>query len=121
MKIVLIITVLEILAVAFWMLVGHSRKRHLEIASGGLNGPLGQGDRPVIDLPAPDLPDVFDTNRWHFLNAWQVNPQADDRRPMFGGVTEGAGPPSVRRAVSRRSHQVKFKEWSKNRSASGTG
>ncbi|MGI9166556.1 MAG: hypothetical protein ACR2G5_09240 [Pyrinomonadaceae bacterium] len=120
MKIVLIITVLEILAVAFWMLVGHSRKRHLEIASGGLNGPWAKG---IVQLSTcqRQISPMFDTNRWHFLNAWQVNPQADDRRPMFGGVTEGAGPPSVRRAVSRRSHQVKFKEWSKNRSASGTG
>jgi len=121
MKIILVITVLEMLVVALCLLVRPSRNRHLEIASGRLNRPLSHGDSPIINLPPPDLPDVFDTNRWAFLNAWQVNPQADDRRPMCGGVTEGAGPPSVRRSVSRRSHQLMFKEWSKNRSASGTG
>ncbi len=115
MKIVLIITVLEILVVALWLLFGHSRKRHLEIAACALNGPPSHGKSPVINLPPLDL---FDVNRWVFLNAWQVNPQADDRRPMLGGVTKGAGPPSVRRSVSRRSHQLMFKEWSKNRSAS---
>ena len=118
MKIIFIITVLEVLVVTLWVLVGHSRKRHLEIASVSLNGPLSHGQNPVINLPPLDL---FDINRWAFLNAWQVNPQADDRRPMLGGVTEGAGPASVRRSVSRRSHQLMFKEWSKNRSAGETG
>ena len=118
MKIILIITVLEVLVVTLWVLIGHSRKRHLEIASGGLNGPLSHEQNPVINLPVLDL---FDNNRWAFLNAWQVNPQDDDRRPMLGRVAEGAGPASVRRSVSRRSHQLMFKEWSKNRRAGGTG
>jgi|SRR6266536_1376882 len=118
MKVILIITVLETLVVALLVLVGHSRNRHLEFASGLLNRPQSHGAGSVIKST---LPDLLDVNRWAFINAWQVNSQATDRRPMRGDVTEGTGPPSVRRSVSRRAHQLMFKEWSKDRSADGAG
>jgi len=66
----------------------------------------------MIDLPKPDLSDA---TRWAFINRWQVNYQADDRRPMDGGAASAAISPSVRRSFARRKHQLMFKEWSRER------
>ena len=115
MKIILIITVLETLALALWMLTKHSQRPRLEIAQGRLDNRVKQERTQVAVLPSADL---FAFNRRAFLNSRQINPQADDRTPMQGAVIDGAGPSAVRRSVSRRSHQLRFKEWSQNRSAS---
>jgi hypothetical protein len=66
----------------------------------------------MINLPKPDLSDA---TRWAFINQWQVNDQADDRRPMDGGATSASASPPVRRSIARRKHQLMFKEWSRER------
>lgn len=116
MKIILIITVLETLALALWMLTKHRRHPRLEIAQGRLDNRVREEITQVAMLPSPDL---FDFNRRAFIHSRQISPQADDRTPMQGAVIDGAGPPAVRRSVSRRTHQLRFKEWSQNR-RSGT-
>ena len=57
----------------------------------------------------------FDPVRWALLNPWLSEGQPDDRLPVNGSVTDCHGPPSVRRAFARRSHQLMFKRWSQAR------
>jgi hypothetical protein len=71
-------------------------------------------------VPAPDadvaasLP-ASPASRWAFINGWKVEPQSDDRAPMFGAVAAGTASPSARRSTARRKHQTMFKEWSQDR------
>lgn len=53
--------------------------------------------------------------RWSFINGWKVEPQSDDRAPMFGTVATSTASPSARRSSARRKHQAMFKEWSQDR------
>jgi hypothetical protein len=64
---------------------------------------------------APSLPDPLSTLRWAFINGWKVEPQSDDRTPMFGEVAHSTASASARRSSARRKHQVMFKEWSQDR------
>ena len=48
-------------------------------------------------------------------NAWLSEGQADDRIPMNRSVKDSGGPASVQRSFARKSHQVRFKEWSQAR------
>jgi hypothetical protein len=57
----------------------------------------------------------FGPIRWAVANPWLPEGQADDRAPMNGSVGDCHGPPSVRRAFARRSHQLMFKKWSQAR------
>jgi hypothetical protein len=57
----------------------------------------------------------FDPIRWELANLWLSEGQADDRTPMNGSVGDCHGPPTVRRAFARRSHQLMFKKWSQAR------
>jgi len=51
-----------------------------------------------------------------FLSDWQPVEQHDDRRLMSGSVAViRETTPSVRRAFARKSHQLMYKEWSKER------
>jgi hypothetical protein len=56
-----------------------------------------------------------DAAHWAFINQWQVAEQSDDRRPMNGAVANDGGMPSVQRSFARRSHQLSYKKWSKER------
>ncbi|HEY2973931.1 MAG TPA: hypothetical protein VGJ48_15560 [Pyrinomonadaceae bacterium] len=53
--------------------------------------------------------------RWAFINEWHVEPQSDDRAPVFGAVAPSTASPSARRSAARRKHQARFKEWSQGR------
>jgi len=64
---------------------------------------------------APSLPDSFSTIRWAFINGWKVEPQSDDRAPMFGEVAHSTASPSAHRSSARRKHQAMFKAWSQDR------
>jgi len=64
---------------------------------------------------APSLSDSLATSRWAFINGWQVEPQSDDRAPVFGAVVSSPASPSARRSTARRKHQAMFKEWSQDR------
>ena len=67
------------------------------------------------DGTAPFLPESSATLRWAFINGWKVEPQSDDRAPMFGAVAPSTASPSARRSSARRKHQAMFKEWSQDR------
>jgi hypothetical protein len=64
---------------------------------------------------APSLPESASTLRWAFINGWKVEPQFNDRAPMFGAVVPSTASPSGRRSTARRKHQAMFKEWSQDR------
>jgi hypothetical protein len=61
------------------------------------------------------LVDSSAASRWAFINGWQVEPQSDDRAPMFSAVAPETASPSARRSTARRKHQAMFKEWSQDR------
>ncbi|MDX6611361.1 MAG: hypothetical protein QOD75_547 [Blastocatellia bacterium] len=58
---------------------------------------------------------MSDPARWAFINHREIIRQAHDIRPARGGADTGSGPPSVQRAIARRVHQMKQKEWSQER------
>jgi hypothetical protein len=64
---------------------------------------------------APALPEASATSHWAFVNGWKVDPQSDDRMPMFGTVAISAASPSAHRSTARRKHQAMYKEWSRDR------
>ncbi|SRR6266700_6402064 len=110
MKIVLFITLLETLALTLWMtrrwLSRNVRSRAL------LTPPV----RPAANSLVVDrVSTPVDVPHWVFINDWQLEGQTDDRRPVVGSVADGPGRPSARRAFARRSHQVNYKEWTKER------
>jgi hypothetical protein len=63
----------------------------------------------------PSPPDASVTSRWAFINGWKVEPQSDDRAPMFGAVAPATASPSAHRSSARRKHQAMYKEWSQDR------
>lgn len=69
-------------------------------------------DTRPTKLPRP-VP--FDPVRWALANSWLTEGQADDRMPMDGSVTVSGETPSGQRAFARRSHQLGFKKWSRER------
>jgi len=50
-----------------------------------------------------------------FINDWRVEPQSNDRPPVFGVVAPGTAAPAARRSTARRQHQQMFKAWSQDR------
>ena len=66
----------------------------------------------VIEVP---LMAPADKSRWAFITEWQVEPQSDDRQPMFGRVAAGKSSQAAGRSRSRRQHQAMFKAWSQSR------
>ena len=113
MKIIFLITVVEVLTIALVLLVFvRSRNKRIEVATVSLKRPLAPNDDLIVKVPAPDS---FDTSHWAFINEWHMNDQGDDRRPMIGAVAESSGSLSARRSFARRSHQLMYKEWSRTR------
>jgi hypothetical protein len=110
MKLVLLITVLESLAITSWLLLRRFR-------SGNSKMPAKQILIPILTTAtkASILTSSFEASRWSFINGWQVEPQADDRKPTFGAVAAQAGSASGQRSFARRSHQRSFKAWSQER------
>lgn len=104
MKIIILITVVETIILTLWLAYSSYRRRtsHLRIAAT-----TGQS-RVSSLIPIPE--------HWSVLNRLQVQGQQDDRQPMNGAVAiskEVAA--SVHRAFARKSHQLMFKKWSKDR------
>lgn len=54
-------------------------------------------------------------SHWAFINGWKVEPQSDDRTPVFGAVALSTASASAHRSSARRKHQARFKEWSQDR------
>jgi hypothetical protein len=66
---------------------------------------------------APALNSLASTakSRWTFINDSKVEPQSDDREPMFGAVAAGTTSLPAGRSSARRKHQAMYKEWSQSR------
>ena len=114
MRLIVVIATLKILVIAFLVL---TLRRLRDMRSKRPIAPLKlrlaySGDKLTTDSPTPA---PFDAIYWAQLNEWHLAAQADDRRPMDGRAGEGSGSASARRSVARQSHQVMYKEWSKQR------
>ena len=110
MRIVLLITVLESLAIASWLMVRSFRN---EI-------PKLQPVKSIVPVYAnanvrAGFPSALEASRWNFINNWQVEDQADDRGLTLGAVAARTGSNPERRSFARRSHQRNFKTWSQSR------
>jgi hypothetical protein len=70
------------------------------------------GGNPLIKVPAP-VP--FARKRRVLANPWLSEGQPDDRKPMDGSVKDSGETSSGQRAFARRTHQLMFKKWSKER------
>ena len=107
MKIILLITLLEILAITSWLVLRHFRIEKSRIQAAMI--PVPNTSIAKSSLSSPDA------SRWHFINGWDVAAQADDRRLTLGRVIERAGSAPALRSFARRSHQRNFKAWSQER------
>jgi hypothetical protein len=109
MKIVLLITVIESLAIAAWLTL-----RLFRTASA--NMPAVAAIIPVPKSAATStMSSSLEVLRWSFINGWKVADQADDRRLTLGTVAGRAGSAPEQRSFARRSHQRSFKAWSQER------
>lgn len=54
-------------------------------------------------------------SHWDFINSWRVEPQSNDRAPVFGVVVPLGASASARRSTLRRKRQEMFKAWSQDR------
>jgi len=110
MKIVLLITVIESLAITAWLTL-----RLFRTASANMPAPQSIIPVPNSAYANPTVSSSPDLLRWNFINSWKVADQADDRRLTSGRVGERAGPAPAQRSFARRSHQRSFKAWSQER------
>jgi len=108
MRIVLIITVLESLAIASWLMVRRFRNDIPKLQPA-------KSIVPVLANIAAGVPSTLEASRWNFINNWQVEDQADDRGLTLGAVAARAGSNPEQRSFARRSHQRNFKTWSQAR------
>ena len=110
MKVVLLITLLESLAIASWLILRRFRSEYSKISAAGAMMPVLDNayERSVV-------PASLATSRWSFINGWKVEAQADDRMLTLGTVAQCAGSAPARRSSARRSHQRSFKAWSQER------
>ncbi len=109
MRIILLITVLESVAITLWFVMQRFRSE-LKMPSAAAMIPT------FSSVPAkPSMAASLEASRWSFINGWNVAAQADDRGLTVGTVAENFGSASARRSFARRSHQRSFKEWSQQR------
>jgi hypothetical protein len=108
MKIVLLITVVESLAIASWLIFRRFRNEYSLVQPQESMIPDYADATATASIPA-------EVSHWNFINNWQVEDQSDDRRLTLGAVAAGAGSEPERRSFARRSHQRSFKTWSQAR------
>jgi hypothetical protein len=103
MKIIFLVIALESLAITLWMtVIWLSRNRKSSLA-----GITGESSPSNVNTPRNSATRLK-TAHWLFINGWQLEAQADDRMPMIGSK-------SGRPSIARRTHQMRYKEWSKQR------
>ncbi|SRR6266498_528273 len=113
MKIIILITVFESLALGLWIMIRwHSRKRRSRARASLRQLPVLPATN---DLTLNAVSASFAAARRACINEWHVEGQANDRRPMRVGVVNSAGSRSARRSAARQSHQMMYKEWSQAR------
>jgi hypothetical protein len=111
MKIIILITVLESLVITWITIHWHSRTRR-STARVGL--PQRTVLSPSNDLKVGPVSTSLDAAHWAFINELHLEGQRDVQRPVIG---PSRFPAEQRRSpgIRRRSHQVNYKEWSKER------
>ncbi len=110
MRIALLMTVVGSLTFALWMTIRWYKKEW----PGAPVGSLVQSHTSAASFAVTEMSSL-DKEYWAFINEWNLKGQADDRAPMMRSVADSSGTPSGRRAVARRSHQLNYKKWSKQR------
>jgi hypothetical protein len=113
MRIILLITVLESSVVALLLVLWRFRSAYSKM-------PAGEPVWPIISATNNQTAETMrraatEDSRWAFINGWKVEPQGDDRMPVFGGVAASTASPSGRRSMARRRHQAMYKVWSQER------
>jgi hypothetical protein len=100
-------------ALMFHSFLGHERTKWTRI----LQVPVGTLLNAISVRRSSPSPATYiaGTARSVLLNPELSEGQPDDRRPMDGSVAESIGPPSSRRTLARRAHQLSFKKWSQAR------
>jgi len=104
MKIIFLVIALESLAITLWMTViwlFRNRKSNLAAVI------TGESSLSSVNTPRNSATRLK-TAHWLFINGWQLEAQADDRMPMNGSK-------SGRPSIARRTHQLRYKEWSNQR------
>lgn len=112
MKIVMLITVLEMAAFTAWMIYKYyGRHRRMMLAI-----PVTRSQVLVSTARSLDPASLTESTHYPFIDERQLEGQVDDRRPMSGVVAPigESGAPSGR-ALARRSHQLMYKKWSQER------
>lgn len=104
-------SVAAVLMFFFFLGLGKGESSKAPVSSVGPR-PILAGVKSNIDSPARAQ---FNTERWRQQNGWLVGGQADDRRPMNGGVVKSDGSASAQRAAARLTHQEMFKVWAQAR------
>ncbi len=113
MKIVVLITVLEMAALTAWMIYKYySRNKQMMQAVPANRSQLSVTNAGRFDR----TPSLTKSAHYPFINEQQLEGQRDDRRPMSGAVDSNgeSGTPSAR-SFARRSHQLMYKKWSQER------
>ncbi|MDQ1638660.1 MAG: hypothetical protein QOF62_1999 [Pyrinomonadaceae bacterium] len=112
MKIALLITLLESLAIASWLILRRFRNGYPKTQSTEIMIPVYAN---ATDFSAPGVFSSVEVSHGNFINNWQVEDQANDRGLTRGAVAARAGSGPEQRSFARRSHQRSFKTWSQAR------
>jgi len=109
MKIIILITVVETLILTLWMAYSYYKRQQLDSRTT-LAQTLSTTNGPSINSRIPTAA------HWSAMNGSQLGGQQDDRQPMNGSVAKSNEvSSSVRRAFARKSHQLMYKKWSRDR------
>jgi hypothetical protein len=107
MKTILLLATIEVLMItsvfALWYLRRRPPQTHAVIKGN-----------PSISAKTP-FENERDASRWSFINAWQVTPQHDDRKPLRVMRQRPGGFAPADRSAARRSHQRMYRQWSGER------
>lgn len=109
MRIVILITVIELSALMVWMIYKHYRQELIPVVSG---------DRSYSPATARRINQrsMGQIAPYMTINDRLLDGQFDDRRPMNGAVANhDEMDASSGRAFARRSHQLMYKRWSQER------
>lgn len=97
----------------FLFFMGRGRSKKYQVLLSPLEPlPVLINVNPNANSPTPDH---FNVISWAQQNQWSVEGQADDRRPMNGGVGVSPGSASAQRSATRLTHQVMYRKWARER------
>ena len=112
MRVVLVVFLIESLVLTLWLM---GRWYFLIARPKSLAALVHHPLVSAANLPVKSAYSSLEATHWAFINEWPSEGQSDDRLPMIGLVANSGGTASARRAFARRSHQLNYKEWSRDR------